>query len=239
MQKNLIKIAWGFVVVTYVFGYGLLFKEYGSQEFKLSFFIFVFTFGLSALGYLTFRAFIFRRNLLNFLKHLWAGDYETGVKFDLIFKDEIEYIARMMNKAVDRLRIYDALRAERVALNQRASQLIYSSAKEGVILANLDRREFKFNPSAQYVFEIEQELISFEAIEKHEVNRDFFDFFKTVTEREKVPQEKTVTLKLPIKNSQRELLIKIIPLKDQHENTRLAVIFIRRAGGGGRNTFLA
>lgn len=235
MQANLLKMTWVFIIASSSAAFLLLFKEHQSSEVILAVLIFLFVFTLAGFAYITLRILFFRKHIVSFLKHLWAGDYEIGVKISAMFQDEFEFIATMMNKAADRLRTYDVLRSQSVALNQRAMDIIYSDSKDGIILANIDKRQFKFNPTAQSVFGVEQESVSFSLIEKQAENSEFIDFFKLVTERERVPQEKKVTLRLPIKHSERELLLKIIPLKDKHEKTRIALIFIRKAGTQGRN----
>lgn len=88
------------------------------------------------------------------------------------------------------------------------------------------RETFKLNPAAQSLFDIDQGNFSFDSIEKQEKNKEFTELFNYVVKKGKVPQEDKVTIQLPIRNSQKEVYVKIIPIKDSEENVKLAIIFI-------------
>jgi len=112
-------------------------------------------------------------------------------------------------------------------LNFRALEVICKNIKEGLIIADLDKEIFEFNPAAQSLFDIKQERITYNAIRKEEGNRDFVRLFKQVTEEQKLLKEEKVVLHLPMRNLRKELLVKIIPLKDRNEEVRLALVFIK------------
>ncbi|MFH1457558.1 MAG: PAS domain-containing protein [Candidatus Omnitrophota bacterium] len=224
MIKNLIKICWVYFFVAYVAGYILLLEP--SVRFN-PYVTFFFALGVIVWGFLTLRAMRFKRKLVNFLKHLVSGDYKTGIKVNIFLEDEIKTLGQLINKAVDHLVRYDELRAEKVFLNFRALEVICKNIKEGLIIADLDKEIFEFNPAAQSLFDIKQERITYNAIRKEEGNRDFVRLFKQVTEEQKYPKEDKVVLHLPMRNLRKELLVKIIPLKDRNEEVRLALVFIK------------
>jgi len=227
MQRNLIRSCWVLLFGIYLTGGWLIFMSRGAWGASMPIIIFVFVFSLAIWAYLTFRIFFFYRELAAFLRYLYSGEYEAGIKLNTIFSDEVSYLGDTINKAADRLRQFDSLRAQKVSLNQRVTSVVREASRDGIVLADMDKREFQFNHSARAIFAIEQENISFEAVERQEANREFVEFFKKTTEKEKIPQEKKITLRLPVKNAQADLNVRIIPLKDKKERTRLAVIFIR------------
>jgi len=227
MQRNLIRFCWFLLLGVYLAGCWLIFASPGAGGRWLPVIIFVFVFSLAIWAYLTFRVFFFYRELAAFLRYLYSGEYEAGIKLNTVFGDEVSVLGVAVNKAADRLRQFDSLRAQKVSLSQRVTSVVCEASRDGIVLADMDKREFQFNHCARAIFEIEQENISFEAVEGQGVNREFVEFFKKTTEKEKIPQEKKITLRLPIKNAQADLNVKIIPLKDKNERTRLAVIFIR------------
>ena len=224
MIKNLIKICWVYFFAAFVAGYMLFL----NPALRLDPYVtFIFALGVVIWGFLTLRAVRFRRKLVNFLKHLLSGDYKTGIKVNIFLDDEIKELGQLINKAVDQLVRYDELRAEKVFLNFRALQVISRNMQEGVIIADLDNEIFEFNTAAQGLFDIKQERITYNAVRKEEGNRDFVRLFKQATLEEKVPKEEKVVFQLPMRNLRKELLIKVIPLKDQNEEVRLALVFIK------------
>jgi nitrogen fixation/metabolism regulation signal transduction histidine kinase len=224
MLKNLIKILWVYLFASFVAGYMFLL----DPSVQLNPYVtFLFALGVLAWGYLTLRGLRFKRKLINFLKLLLSGDYKTGIKVNLFFNDEVKALGELINKAVDQLVKYDELRAEKVFLDFRALEAISRTVKEGVILADLDKEIFEFNPAAQSLFDIKQERITYNAVRKEEANRAFVKLFKEATEEEKIPKEDTVVMQLPMRNIRKELFVKIIPLKDRNEEVRLALVFVK------------
>ncbi|MFH0826762.1 MAG: PAS domain-containing protein [Candidatus Omnitrophota bacterium] len=224
MIKNLIKICWIYLFVVFMAGY----LYFWDASWRLNPYVtFFFALGVIIWGFLTLRAIRFRRKLVNFLKHLLSGDYKTGMKVNIFLEDELKELGQLINKAVDQLVRYDELRAERVFLNFRALEVISKNTPEAVIIADLDKEIFEFNAAAQRLFDIKQERITYNAVRKEEGNRDFVNLFKQATLEQKIPKEEKVVLHLPIRNMRKELLVKIIPLKDGNEEVRLALIFIK------------
>jgi PAS domain-containing protein len=183
--------------------------------------------GLILWLYLTIRLVTFRRRLTNFAKRLLDGNYETGITTTRQLHDEVRLLADLMNKVVDRLRLYDMIRAERVALSTRARDIMFENMKEAVVLADVDKRLFQFSPAARALFGVEQETMTFDSIEKQEENRQFTRFFKDAVERDKVSMETRLAITLPIRGISKEVAAKIVPVKDREEKVKLALIFLK------------
>ena len=231
-MRHLIAILWLMLLGCYIVGYGILLGMVGRTPF-LTVMSVVFVAGILSWWYVTQRLFPFRRRLSNFLRHLLAGNYEVGVKTVPFLRDEVRDLTDLLNKAADRLRVYDDLRAERVAFSYRALEAIWRNATDGIIIADMEETVFRFNPAAQVLFGMKQQSVAFDAIVKNDANRDFADFFRAVSETEKTLQERKVGIQVPARDSRRELLVRMVPLKDQREKVRLVFVLLRHPAGAG------
>ncbi|RJO65554.1 MAG: PAS domain-containing protein [Candidatus Omnitrophota bacterium] len=229
MRTNLIKIFWLSLLVCLSLGYYLLFRMYRFSgplyEVLLALFVLAVIFWL----YIAIRVLIVRKKIVLVLKRILFNEYETGIRVSERIDDEVTHLERLINRTCEQLRVYDALRVERIDLISRAMDTVYHHIQEGIIIADLEKKNLRANPAAREIFGIEQETITFESIEKQERNRDFMEFFKNAVEREKILKEGVVTLQMPIRNASRQVALKIFPLKDKEETVKLAVIFIRNA----------
>ena len=187
-------------------------------------------FGLGMVLWLiaTIRTLIFKKKLLTFINRLINGDYKAGIKIDPRANDAITRIAKLFNKLADHIRTYDALRAQSVNFNFRALDLLFRNSHEGIIIAEMEKKSFKLNKSAQTIFDIENANMSFDSIEKQKENKEFTELLKTAIEEGKYYKEGKVTIKLPIRNLTRKLLVKIFPLKDKEEDVKLIIIFLSK-----------
>lgn len=231
MRKNLLKIALGVFLLCLVAGYAFLLNLMSDLRILLFFYVIV---GLAFLCilYIVRRIIVFNTSLTRLFRTLISGDYEAGLKSSRFFKDEIETLTQQINKFLEQLRTYDRLRAERIAFNSRALDLIYENINEGAAIADMEKETFRFNPAARALFGVKQETFSFDSLRAQEKNHQIVRMFIKATETERVPQEGRAVLQLPIQNvnALEELFIKIIPLKDKEEKVRLALIFISSIG---------
>ncbi|MDD5566142.1 MAG: PAS domain-containing protein [Candidatus Omnitrophica bacterium] len=229
MRTNLIKIFWLSLLASLSLGYYLLFRIYRFSgplyEALLAFFVLVVLCWL----YIAVRVLIVKKKIALVLTRILFNEYETGIRVSERVNDEVTHLERLINRTCEQLRVYDALRVERIDLISRAMDTVYNHIQEGVIVADMEKKNLRANPAAREIFGIEQETITFDSIEKQEKNRDFVEFFKNAVEREKIFKEGMVTLQMPIRNASRQVALKIFPLKNKEETVKLAVIFIRNA----------
>ena len=172
------------------------------------------------------RTFIFKKSLVVCIEHLIAGDYASGIKMRSKFEDEITKLAKLINKLVDQLRVYDSLRSQSVSLNYRSLETIFTTVKEGIIIADIEKSILKFNLAAQSIFDVEVQTMSFDALEHQPENKQFFELLKDTVKRTKFYKKREVIIKLPIRNSTRKLIARVTPLKDDTENVKLIIIFL-------------
>ena len=172
------------------------------------------------------RTFIFKKRLVLCIERLIAGDYASGIKIRSKFEDEITKLAKLINRLVDQLRAYDSLRSQSVSLNYRSLETVFTTVKEGIIIADIEKNILKFNLAAQSIFDVEIQTMSFDALEHQPENKQFFELLKDTIERTKFYKKREVIIKLPIRNSTRRLITRLIPLKDDSENVKLIIVFL-------------
>jgi len=226
MSKNLIKIVWLFLFLSFAAAYILLLGQVDSLRLMLLF-IFFFYLGLFAWLYLTIRFFRFFKKLEKFCERLLTGNYDTVIKVWKLAKDEIKVMGQLINKVAERLRIYDEQRADKVALHFRVRELIINNSREGIIVADTEKEAFYFNPIARSVFGVNQSSFAFDSLGRQENNKHFFGLLKAAMEQEKTTKEETrVSIDLPVSKIKKEVTVKIFPLKDRSERVKLVIIFL-------------
>jgi PAS domain-containing protein len=179
--------------------------------------------------YITARLFFFRRKLVNFCRRLLAGDYETGIKARKGFADEITSVANLMNAAVERLRVYDELRASRVSLGYRALEYLHNNVSDAIMIADAEKEVFRLNAAAMSFFGVDQDRISFDSVENKPGNEEFRALFARAVKKEKIAVEGEVEINLPARDASRRAFVKIQPLKDSQEDVKLAIILMAPA----------
>jgi PAS domain-containing protein len=226
MARYLMTIAWFCFLACFAAGYIFIIRTWQHEQSPAPF-IWLGAAGLLFWTYLTVRIFSFRRTLDRFLRHLLEGNYDAGIKMSRLFRDEVRAAAGLANAVADRLRLYDSLRAEKVALNTRAREILYSNMREAVMMADVEKRIFQLNPAARALFEIEQETMTFDSIKERQENAQFTRLFNETVELDRVLKEARITITLPIRGISKEIAVKIIPVKDREEKVKLAVIFLK------------
>jgi len=176
--------------------------------------------------YLSLRLWFFRKRLVNFFRRILAGEYVTGVRPIAWLDDEIADLTARANRAMDQLRTYDELRADRTGLSYRALDLVFVNAKICLILVHAAKKQIRLNPALQSAFGVAQEAYSFQAIEKQPENSRFFRSLLRTLYREKVAREGRATLQLPQRESALEISYRMVPLKDKSEKVQTVVIFV-------------
>lgn len=176
--------------------------------------------------YLTWRCAGFKKRLFHFLRLLLSGDYETGIRTKDHFIDEISSLENLANDVSERLRIYDRLRADRVSVHSRALNLLLQRAKEGQILAHIEKGTFTINPAAQQTLSIQRNNFSFESVLQASENEAFRTLFEQVIEKKKVNTEGKCHLQLPGMQQPIPLSLLFLPLRDRDEVVTFAIIII-------------
>lgn len=176
--------------------------------------------------YISLRMLRFFSRLRIFFRRLLANDYSTGMRNVAWLADELSVLTDLTNKTADQLRAYDELRAERTSLSFRAMDLLFRNDPQGIILADMEKKLFRFNPAAQNMYCVKQETYSFETIEKQKVNTRFFRIFLIAALKETVTTHGSAVLQLPQRQTALRITFKLEPLKDKSEKVRFAFMFI-------------
>jgi len=225
MTPNLIKIIWFLLPLC-----GLTSALIGWVETEppirwILSILFVLT--LSCWFFLTIRFFSFYKQMRSFLRRLLAGDYETGIRASENCTDEISRLENLANQVVDRLRTYDQLRANRVSIHSRALDLLLAQSKKGVITANVEKRVFIFNPTAQKMLGIQRKSFSFESVLKPIINKNFNELFQKAITEQKTNTEGACHLQLPGMQTPARIELLIMPLRNRNEDVQFAFLFIQ------------
>lgn len=176
--------------------------------------------------YLSLRIFRFQGRLRLFFRRILANDYSTGIRNIEWLNDEVSRLTDMINRTADQLRIYDELRTEKTGLSYRSMDLLFRNSEKAIIMADLDQKVFRLNPAVQEIYDVKQEVYSYDAIMKQEANVRFVRTFLVATLRDQISRDGTAVLKLPQRESVYELNFRLEPLKNNSEKVKYAFLFI-------------
>jgi hypothetical protein len=229
MLKHFMKIAGLVLMFCYSAAYFVLLKE-SSVIGRYAWIAWLGPLGFACAVYLAARMVTFYVKYTRFSKRLLEGNYQSGIQAHRFSRDEVRALADLTNKVADRLRLYDVLRAERVAINVRAREIIHERTDGAVVIADVDEGTFLLNPPARAFFGIEQESMSIESIVKRPENDQFTRIYLAAVDRDKVPHTSQFTITLPARNITREIDADIVPVKDREEKVRFVLMFLSKRG---------
>jgi hypothetical protein len=177
--------------------------------------------------YLTLRVFVFRANLITFVRRILSNEYEAGIKISKFCEDEVTVLSRMINRMSEQLAFYDELQQDRISVAARALDMVCSQVKDGVIIYDVKKKEFRFNPAMQAVYEIEQGTFSYEAISSLGDNRKFMEALTASIEKGKISSGVEMSLQVPVRLTQRNLFVSMSAVKDRDESAGIVIIYVR------------
>jgi len=181
--------------------------------------------------FFTVRLPVFRRRLANCLRRMHEGEYTTGVRQVEWLADDVTALTALTNQTVERLALYDELRADRVALHSRALEAVLRTVEMAVIVADTEARTLRLNVSLQRAFGINRETFSFEEIERQPENEAFVKLFMQGVYRDKTVVDGAAQLQLLASRGVRQVEMRVVPLKDRREQVRMAVVFMAIQAG--------
>lgn len=221
-----IRLLWILLIALSIIGYIselAVYKQTNSISSTVIFALIILTIGWI---FIFIRVFRFFSRMRAFLKRLLDNDYSTGIRKVPWLDDEISSLTDLANKTAAQLQIYDELRADNTRLSYKGMDLMFRNSEQCIIIADMAKKQFRFNPAMQELYSVKQETFSFDIIEKQVANTQFFKMFLTATLRDEITKEGTTELQLPQRETCRRLNFRLEPLKDKHEKVRLAFIFI-------------
>lgn len=178
--------------------------------------------------YLSVRVFRYVIRLRYFFRRLLTNDYSSGVKDISWIKDEISELTSLVNKSADQIRIYDNLRADRTGMSFRAMDLLFRNNTQPIILADMEKKNFRLNQKALDLFDVRQDVYSFDAIEMQDANEHFFKTFLLTALKDAVSTEFLSTLQLPQKNNSQKVNFRFEPLKNNNEKVRIVFLYVQK-----------
>jgi hypothetical protein len=143
-------------------------------------------------------------------------------------KDEISELTSLVNKSADQIRIYDNLRADRTGMSFRAMDLLFRNNTQPIILADMEKKNFRLNQKALDLFDVRQDVYSFDAIEMQDANEHFFKTFLLTALKDAVSTEFLSTLQLPQKNNSQKVNFRFEPLKNNNEKVRIVFLYVQK-----------
>ena len=229
MDRHLIKIVWGAVLFALVFRFGLFLASAPPLNARFFLVALLFVIGCGALTYLTVRAMLFRRNLHHFLRRLLSGNYDTGIRTYPHLNDEIAQLERLLNNLGDRLRTYDRLRAQHVAANRRALDMLFCLTPQPALLLKVDSGTLQINPAAQAFLDTDQQTMNLDTLDNYPTNGAFVSLVRSTIDHTKVPSSDGLSLTWPGKKTERGLFVAVLPVEDASERVWMAVILLQES----------
>ncbi len=220
-----IKVLW---FISSILGLGA-FVLLAVKEFQSSFFYLILFLGLlysATIVYITLRAFRFHRRLIKYFRRLLTGDFSTGIHDISWINDEITLLTEMATNTASHLDTYDRLRADRTALSLRALDVLFRRASRKIIMADMDKSQFKFTKTLQKAFNVDQDIFSFASIENQKNNEHFFRQFLLAAIKDAQVKDFSARLELPVRESALDLNFKFVPIKDKSEKVRIAFLYV-------------
>ena len=228
VRKYTLTIVWLLTLAGFAVVCAALLRSFGIHDARLYLFSSAAAATLAGWLYVSLRMLLFRRKLSRFLRCMINNDYRFDCPVSIKQNDEVTALELLMRKLGHQLKTYDLLQIEKISALNRSLDALYRHVSDGIILADVDQRQFRLNPVVQGMFQVEQENVTFEAIEKQRENREFIALLDDAIKHSKVLVEGKVPLQLPIRNSRLDLFVEIVPIKDTKENVRLAVVFVTK-----------
>lgn len=222
MSLNLL---WFIVLLLGFSGYAVSFTVVSESALRL---VLIAAFCLFCIIWIWFgvRVFRFMSRLRIFFRRILANDYDTGLQDIHWIRDGITALTVLGNRTADQIRAYDKLRAERTEISYRAMNMLFRSSKQALMIAEIDKKQFRLNPAAQEMYGVKQETYSFESIEKQQANTRFFRTFLIVVLKDAVTKTAESQFKLPQREAIHNIEFQIEPIKDRSEKVRFAIIYI-------------
>ncbi len=176
--------------------------------------------------YLFWRMRSFLNSLSKMINSLRQDEFSVTVE-----EREDDFLTRYLKHLAGAIRKsgeFEKLRRDRVLLYYRALSLILRNVQEPIIWLDLEKDFFRLNPSAQRLFEVEQEEYRLSGIVNLTDNEVFASWLeKLIRNDEVVPEEIACELALPVSKRVRVLYIKAILVRAGEENPKMMFLFLR------------
>ncbi|MBU1086326.1 MAG: hypothetical protein KKD05_02285 [Candidatus Omnitrophica bacterium] len=184
--------------------------------------------GIGIVGalFLLNRFILFRKKMELAITHILENNFHTGISMD--GDDEISFLAKRFNAALDRINEYDVLREQRIDYLNRMITTLNRNIQNGVMLLDIITSKIKINKAAQDMFGINQDELSIDSVVKLETNEQFNKMYQEIIGRRANTIAADMELFLPILKAKATVSLKMFAIKDKEEKLNSILCIFRK-----------
>lgn len=170
--------------------------------------------------------FILFYNKMNLaITHILENNFQTGISID--GNDELAFLAKRFNCALDRINEYDRLREQKIDYLNRMSTILNRNIQNGVMLLDIISSKIKINKAAQDIFGVNQDELSIDSVIKLEANEKFNKMYQEIVGRRANIVADDLELFLPILKAKAVVSLKMFAIKDNEEKLNSIICIFR------------
>jgi signal transduction histidine kinase len=173
------------------------------------------------------RLIIFRKKMDLATTHILENNFQTGISMD--GDDEISFLAKRFNAALDRINEYDRLREQRIDYLNRMITILNRNIQNGVMILDVVSSKIKINKAAQDIFGVNQDELSIDSVVKLEANDQFNKMYQEIIGRRANTIAADLELFLPILKAKASVNLKMFAIKDKEEKLNSILCIFRAA----------
>jgi len=184
--------------------------------------------GMGIVGslFLLNRFILFRKKMELAISHILENNFRTGISMS--GDDEISFLAKRFNTALDRINEYDRLREQRIDYLNRIITTLNRNIQNGVMLLNILSGKIKINKAAQDIFNVNQDELSIDSVIKLQANEQFNKMYQDIIGRRANTIAADLELYLPILKAKATVSIKMVAIKDKEEKLNSILCVFRK-----------
>ncbi|MFH1063335.1 MAG: hypothetical protein V1747_10715 [Candidatus Omnitrophota bacterium] len=171
------------------------------------------------------RFIIFRKKMDLAIAHILENNFRTGISMD--GDDEISFLAKRFNAALDRINEYDRLREQRIDYLNRMITILNRNIQNGVMILDMVSSKIKINKAAQDIFGVNQDELSIDSVVKLEANDQFNKMYQEIIGRRANTIAADLELFLPILKAKAAVSLKMFAIKDKEEKLNSILCIFR------------
>ncbi len=184
--------------------------------------------GIGIVGalFLLNRFILFRKKMELAISHILENNFKTGISMS--GDDEISFLAKRFNIALDRINEYDRLREQRIDYLNRMITTLNRNIQNGVMSLDVVSGKIKINKAAQEIFNVNQDELSIDSVIKLETNEPFNKMYQDIIGRRANTMAADLELYLPILKAKASVSIKMFAIKDKEEKLNSILCIFRK-----------
>jgi signal transduction histidine kinase len=181
--------------------------------------------GIVAALFLLNRFIIFRKKMDLAISHILENNFRTGISLE--GNDEISFLAKRFNAAIDRINEYDRLREHKIGYLNRLITTLSRNIQNGVMILDMETAKIKINKAAQEIFNVGQDELSIDSVIKLQANEKFNNMYQEIVGRRANTIADDLDLYLPILKAKAAVNVKMFAIKDKEEKLNSILCILR------------